>query len=119
VPVLFKWLFTAWIANFLALFLISRIFRGIRIQSLGTAVGGGLLLGLVNAVTWKAVFFFPQLFWLTKTATLGCLSSVVMAVFVWFVSFFVPGMEVRGFWTAVAGGISLGIINAVVKTHLL
>jgi len=114
-----KWLVVAWGANILILYLISKIVRGIRLESFGTAIYGGLILGLVNAVVWKTVTFFPPLFWLTQTLTLGCFSVVVMAVIVWVTSFFVPGMKVRGFWSAVAGGIVLGILNVVVKFYLL
>jgi putative membrane protein len=117
--ILLKWLVAAWAANILILFVISKTVRGINLESFGTAIYGGLILGLVNAVVWKTVTFFPPLFWLTQTLTLGGFSVVAMAVIVWITSFFVPGMKVRGFWSAVTGGIVLGILNAVVKFYLL
>jgi|GEM_PF-3362558 len=117
--ILLKWLVVAWAANILILYLLSKIVRGIGLESFGTAIYGGLILGLVNAVIWKIVTFFPPLFWLAEVMTLGAFSIVVMAVIVWPTSFFVPGMKVRGFWSAVTGGIVLGILNAWVKFYLL
>lgn len=114
-----KWLVVAWAANILILYLISKIVRGIRLESFETAIYGGLILGLVNTIVWKTVTFFPPLFWLTQVMTLGCFSIVVMALIVWLTSFFVPGMKVRGFWSVVVGGIVLGILNVVVKFYLL
>ncbi|MFH0802266.1 MAG: phage holin family protein [bacterium] len=117
--ILFKWLVVAWAANILILYLLSKIVRGISLENFGTAIYGGLILGLVNAIVWKTVTFLPPFFWLAQVMTLGASSIVVMAVIVWLTSFFVPGMKVRSFWAAVTGGIVLGILNAWVKFYLL
>jgi putative membrane protein len=75
------WLATVWVP-------------GVSVDSVGTLIGAGLVLGLVNA------FVRPVAFILTlpiTILTLGLFLLVLNALMVWLVAWILPGFHVGGF----------------------
>ena len=86
-------LLLVWIINAVSLLALPYIFSGIKVESFYTALIVALLLGLQNAIAR------PVLILLTLPLSF------------WFVSSFVDGFVVSGFWTAVLGAIAYSVIS--------
>lgn len=91
-----------WLINALVLLLISYLVPRITVSSFYIALMAALLLGLANAL------IRPLLVLITLPATiltLGLFVLVINALLFWFVSSFVQGFEVAGFWAAFVGAL--------------
>ena len=109
-------LLISWVINAAALFALPYIFTSIQIGSFTTALIVALVLGLVNAV------IRPVLVLLTlpvTVLTLGLFILVINALLFWFVSSFVEGFNVGGFWPAFFGAIVYSIISWALSALLL
>ena len=94
--------------NAAALLLIALYVPGIEISGWYTAFITILVLGLVNAV------IRPVLFVLTlpiNILTLGLFTFVINALLFWFVSSFIDGFVVSGFWPAPIGAFLLTVVS--------
>jgi putative membrane protein len=91
------WLATLWVG-------------GISIDSAGTLVLAGVLLGVVNAIVRPiaVVLTFPL-----TLLTLGLFLLIVNAAMLGLVALFLPGFEIDGFWPAILGGIIVGLTGWV------
>jgi putative membrane protein len=92
----------------LALVLAAHVVPGIRLDSLMSALGSGLLLGLVNAIVRPilVVVTFP-----ITLLTLGLFLLVLNAFCLWLVSVFVAGFHVAGFWPAFWGALLVSVVS--------
>jgi putative membrane protein len=92
----------------LALVLAAHVVPGIRLDSLMSALGSGLLLGLVNAIVRPilVVITFP-----ITLLTLGLFLLVLNAFCLWLVSVFVSGFHVAGFWPAFWGALLVSVVS--------
>ena len=92
----------------LALVLAAHVVPGIRLDSLMSALGSGLLLGLVNAIVRPilVVVTFP-----ITLLTLGLFLLVLNAFCLWLVSVFVAGFYVAGFWPAFWGALLVSVVS--------
>lgn len=104
-----------WLISAGALFVLPHLFTAIEVKSFYIALVVAVILGLLNAVVR------PVLILLTlpiTLLTLGLFIFVINALLFWFVSSFVAGFQVDGFWTALWGSIVYSLItfiaNAVV-----
>jgi putative membrane protein len=90
----------------LGLWLATRWVKGIFIDSPGTLVLAGVLLGLVNAVVRPiaVVLTFPF-----TIVTLGFFLLVVNAAMLGLVALLLPGFHLSGFWTAVLAALIVSI----------
>lgn len=105
-----------WAINAAALFALPFLMSSIRIDSVGTAIIGALVLGLINAL------IRPVLILLTLPATLltlGLFIFVINALMFWAAAELVGGFHVAGFWSAFFGAILYSIISWVLSSLLL
>ncbi len=103
------------LANALAIFFAAAVVPGIEIRGVLSAMGAGLVLGLVNAVVR------PVLLVLTlplTLLTLGLFLFVLNGLCLWLVSLVVKGFEVHGFWPAVFGALIVSVVSWLVTAFL-
>jgi putative membrane protein len=107
-----------WIVSAIALYLTSRIVRGIDVRGLGPLLAAAAMIGIINA------FVRPVVLLLTlplTVVTLGLFVLVVNAAMLALASAFVPGFEVRGFFAALVGWLLLSfftfVINVLIGAH--
>jgi len=99
------------IVNALAIVLAAAIVPGVRIDGFLTALGAGLVLGLVNAVVR------PVLLVLTlpiTLLTLGLFLLVLNGLCLWLVAVVVAGFHVAGFWSAIGGALVVSAVSWLV-----
>jgi putative membrane protein len=99
------------VINALAIALAASVLPGIQVDSVLSALGAGLLLGLINA------FVRPILLVLTlpiTLVTLGLFLLVLNGLCFWLVAAVVKGLHVAGFWSAVLGAIVVTVVSWVV-----
>jgi putative membrane protein len=97
--------------NALAIALAASVLPGIRVDSVLSALGAGLLLALINA------FVRPILLVLTlpiTLVTLGLFLLVLNGLCFWLVAVLVKGLHVAGFWSAVLGALFVTVVSWVV-----
>ncbi len=103
------------LANALAIFFAAAIVPGIEIRGALSALGAGLVLGLVNAVVR------PILLLLTlplTLATLGLFLFVLNGLCLWLTAAMVKGFEVHGFWAAIFGALIVSLVSWLLTAFL-
>lgn len=104
------------ILNALALLLVARLIKGIRINSFGVALIAALVLGLLNAL------IRPVLFILTlplNFLTLGLFTFVINAFILWLAAVLVPGFAIERFFpTAILAAVVLALVNMLISLVL-
>lgn len=105
------------VLNALALLLVARLIKGIRVSSFGVALVSALVLGLLNALVR------PVLLILTlpiNFLTLGLFTFVINAFILWLAALLVPGFTIdRFFPTALLAAIVLALINMLINLVIL
>ena len=96
------------VANALAIFLAAAIVPGIEIRGVLTALGAGLVLGLVNAVVRPVLVILTLPLTLV---TLGLFLFVLNGLCLLLTSLLVKGFEVHGFWAAVFGALIVSVAS--------
>ena len=94
----------------LAIIIATYIMPGVHIADYWTAVVVALVLALVNLIVKPVIVFFTLPL---NILTLGLLTFLINGLLILLVAYFVPGFEVKGFWTAVWFNIVITIINWV------
>ena len=95
----------------LGLWLATEVLNGIKINSPGTLVLAGLLLGVVNAIVrpFALLLSLPALL-----LTLGLFLLVVNAAMLGLVALMLPGFGIPGgFWSAVGAALIVSIVSWV------
>lgn len=100
-----------WFATAATLLIIAYAVPGITVAGVYIALVTAVLLGLVNVVI-RPLFVILTL--PLNILTLGLFTFVINALMFWFVSSFVAGFAVAGFWAAFIGALLLTISNWVV-----
>jgi len=90
----------------LGLWLATRLVSGIYIDSPGTLVLAGLLLGVVNAVVRPIAIILTFPF---TIVTLGLFLLVVNGAMLGLVALVIPGFHIDGFWTAVLASLVVSV----------
>jgi len=101
--------------NAAAIYLAATIVPGIEVRDVLTALGAGLVLGLINAVVR------PVLVVLTLPATiltLGLFLFVLNGLCLWLTALLVKGFEVQGFWPAVLGALLISVVSWVLTAFV-
>lgn len=95
-----------------SLLIISRMNIGIEVDSVGTALIAGLVIGLINAFVAPIV----QLIALPLTIlTLGIFALVINVLLFWAAAGLVKGFRLRnGFWSALIGALLVTLLNALI-----
>ncbi|MBU4314850.1 phage holin family protein [Patescibacteria group bacterium] len=104
-----------WLINAVALLLLTELLAGFHVDTFYHALIAALVLGLINAV------IRPILLVLTlpvNLLTLGLFTFVVNALMILLMGTIVKGVQIEGFWTALAGAIILWTVS-VITNHLL
>jgi putative membrane protein len=104
-----------WIINGLVLMALPYVFTTIHVRSFPAALGGALIIGLLNAL------IRPILLILTlpiNVLTLGLFTFVINGLLFWLATSLIPGLSVDGFWSAVLGAIVYSLISWALS-HLL
>ncbi len=103
------------LVNAFAIYFVAQIVPGIEVASVWTAVGAGLVLGLLNAIVR------PILILLTLPVTLvslGLFLFVLNAFCLWLTALLVKGFEVHGFWTAVFGALLVSLVSWILNAFV-
>jgi len=103
------------LVNAFAIYLIAQIVPGIEVSSFLTALGAGLVLGLINAIVR------PILVVLTLPATLltlGLFLFVLNAFCLWLTAQLVRGFEVHGAWAALFGALLISAVSFVLSAFV-
>ncbi len=101
-----------WIINALLLMLVPYIVPGVSVASFYTALVTALVLGFVN------VIIKPILIILTlpiNIITLGLFTFVINGLLFWFVSSFVKGFTITGFWPAFWAALVYSIFSIIIN----
>lgn len=109
-------LLIVWLINAAALFALPFLMTSIKIDSIGAALIGALILGLINTL------IRPVLVLLTLPVTLltlGLFILVINALLFWLAAQLVGGFQVAGFWSAFGGAILYSIISWILSSLLL
>ncbi len=99
-----------WLINAAALLAATQIVAGFHVDTFYAALIAALVLGLLNALVR------PVLILLTlplTVVTLGLFTFVINALMVWFMSSFVKGVEVNGFWPALMVALILWAVGTL------
>lgn len=103
------------LANALAIFLAAAIVPGIEIRGVLTALGAGLVLGLVNAIVRPVLVILTLPLTLV---TLGLFLFVLNGLCLLLTSLLVKGFEVHGFWAAVFGALIVSVVSWLLTAFL-
>jgi putative membrane protein len=96
------------LVNAVAIYVVAAIVPGLEVKGVLTALGAGLVLGLINAVVR------PVLVVLTLPVTLltlGLFLLVLNGLCLWLTALLVEGFEVHGFWAAVFGALLVSVVS--------
>jgi len=105
-----------WLINALSLLAGPYVLPSVSVDSFYAALVTALLLGLVNTL------IRPLLVLVTlpiTILTLGLFTLVINGLLFWFVSSFVEGFRVGGFWSAFWGAIVYSLISSVASWLLI
>jgi len=105
-------LIVSWFLSALALWLVAQMIPGIRVRDFGAALLATIVIAVVNATIGPVLKFltFPL-----TVLTLGLFMLVLNAFLLELASWFTPGFEVHGFFSAVAGSLVLTILTAILR----
>lgn len=101
-----------WIINALLLMIIPFVVKGVQVSNFYSALITALILAFVNAI------IRPILLVLTlpiNILTLGLFTLVINGLMFWFVSSFVRGFEIAGFWPAFWAALVYSILSMIIN----
>jgi putative membrane protein len=101
-----------WFISAVTLLAVARMVPGFQVRSLGAALLGALVIGLVSATLGVLVKLVTLPF---TVLTLGLFLLVVNALVLEFSSWFVPGFTVRGFAPAFWGALILSLVHLLTR----
>jgi putative membrane protein len=101
-----------WLVGALALWLVAQIVPGIEIQGFGAALGGTIIIAIVNGTIGIVLKFlaFPL-----TLLTLGLFLLVIDAFLLKLASLFTPGFRVHGFFSALLGALALSFLTWILR----
>ena len=100
------------LVNTLAFYLASVLFANVWVEHPVAYLGAGIVLGLVNLA------LRPILFLLTLPLTLLTLGLFALVVNTWMVlltAAILPGLHIKGFWTAFGVALVISLVNWLFK----
>ena len=104
-----------WLVSALLLYLVSLIVPGIAVAGAGAALLAALVLGIANTLVRPILVLITLPITLL---TLGLFLVVINALMLMLTGAIVSGFTVRGFGSALIGGILLGIFNLLTSVAL-
>ena len=105
-------IFFVWIIITIAILLAAYLIPGIRVDSLGSAIIGAAILGLLNALIKPVLIIltFP-----ITLLTLGLFIFVINALLFWLAGSMIRGFSVRSFGPALLGSLVVTIITFIAQ----
>jgi len=104
-----------WVILMCAILITAYMMDGIRVSGFFSAFFAAAILSILNA------FLRPILFILTlpiNVLSFGLFTFVINALMLFMASGFIPGFEVRGFWTAVFGSLLIGLFSWLLNSFI-
>ena len=101
-----------WLTITVAVLILPKLFSGVRVDDIGSALLAAAILGILNALVR------PLLILLTlplTLVTLGFFVLVINALLFMFVGSIVPGFHVDSFWWAFIASIVVSLISWIVS----
>ncbi|MEW5722313.1 MAG: phage holin family protein [Thermodesulfobacteriota bacterium] len=108
-------LFIRWLISALSLLATGYLVPGFEVRSFWYALFAAVVLGILNAVVR------PVLIVLTlplTVVTLGLFIFVVNALMLWLLSALMEGIQIAGFWPALAGAFILSVIGWLTSSFI-
>jgi putative membrane protein len=105
-------LLIAWLVTSVSLFIISKLPIGVEIDGFQKAIISAAVFGILNALLRPLLdlLALPINF-----LTFGLFAIVLNAIIFGLAAYLVTGFRLRwGFWSALIGGVALGIINSLI-----
>ena len=99
-----------WLINALALLLITELLVGFSVDTFYHALIAALILGLINAIIRPILLIFTLP---VNVLTLGLFTFVINALMILLMGTMVKGVEIEGFWTALAAAVVLWAVSVV------
>ncbi len=104
-----------WILNAIALWLVTLLMSGVRVDDEPSALIAAIVLGLVNALI-KPILVILTL--PVTVVTLGLFLLVLNGLLFWGVASVLPGFHVDGFWWGVGGALLYSVLTWAFSTLL-
>jgi putative membrane protein len=98
----------SWLITTIAILVAAHIIPGIRVDSLGGALVGAAILGILNAV-FKPIFVVLTL--PITLITFGLFLFVINALVFWLAGSLLSGFHVQSFWSALLGSLVVSIVS--------
>jgi putative membrane protein len=98
----------SWLITTIAILVAAHIIPGIRVDSLGGALVGAAVLGILNAVL-KPIFVVLTL--PITLITFGLFLFVINALIFWLAGSLLSGFHVQSFWSALLGSLVVSIVS--------
>jgi putative membrane protein len=105
-----------WVVSSLALFLTAKVVPGIRIKGFLAAMLGSVVIGVGYVIFWWPIFFLTLPI---NILTLGLFTFIVNALVLKICAVFVPGFEIKGWFSAILGWIVLTVFSITLHYFLL
>jgi putative membrane protein len=102
----------AWIIITIAILLAAYLIPGIKVDSLGSAIIGAAILGLLNALI-KPIFIILTL--PITLLTLGLFIFVINALLFWLAGSIIRGFSVRSFGSALLGSLVVTVVTFIAR----
>lgn len=100
----------------LAVFLTAKIVPGVQVRGFFAATMAAIAIGIANAtVYWVLLFLALPL----VVITLGLFLFVVNAAVLRICAALIPGFEIKGWFSAILGGIVLSLLNSFLHYLLI
>jgi len=97
------------IINTIVVFIGAYVLEGVKMRSLGTAIGVAILLGIIN------MFIKPLIVLLTLPLTILTLGLFVLVINAWILMLIdkmIEGLTIKSFWWAVLYSIIISVLNS-------
>jgi putative membrane protein len=104
-----------WILNAVALWLVTLVMPGVRVDDELSAFIAAIVLGLVNALIKPALVILTLP---VTVLTLGLFLLALNGLLFWGVASLLPGFHVDGFWWGVGGALLYSILTWAFSTLL-
>jgi putative membrane protein len=104
-----------WIAHSVAIYMVSGLLRGMRVDSVQDAILAGAVLGVINTIVRPilVVLTLP-----VTVLTLGLFYFVISAFCLWLTSWFLPGFDVGGPFSTFVAALLVSFISAIITSML-
>ncbi len=102
-----------WLTITLAVLIVPKLFSGVRVDDIGSALLAAAILGILNALVRPALILLTLPL---TVVTLGFFVLVINALLFMFVGSIVPGFHVDSFWWAFIASIVVSLISWIVSS---